>query len=175
MLTFALETDFLIALAMGEENAQGAIDLIMKLRGYPVVTPSVVQELCDQALYQEKDALRNPAQRAFRELTTWGIIRPSLEPKDHAIADIVAQRLVAQRLAPNYHRGLILAEAACLNSRILLTYNREWFSADSAALKVFLVQADLCDCMPLYPHVFNYYIGGSSQSEATPSSPANPS
>ncbi len=158
MLAVALETDFLLALALGEENALEAMETIKRLRGYPMASPSVLQELADQVNHQQDEALRNPAQIALKAVATWGVITPSLAGEQHAICDINAQKLVAQKLAPSYQTGLILAEAASLKARILLTYYPDWFKADFAVLKIFLLQADLYDCSPVPPHFFNYWL-----------------
>lgn len=178
-LTVALDVDFLIALAAGDENAAGAMDTISRLRGYAIATPSVLQELADQAINQTEEAFRNPAQLALRELSTWGVITPSLESKEHAICDINAQKMVSQKLAPDYQSALILAEAACQSqrARVLLTYNPKWYNdIDFAVLKIFLLQVDLCDCFPLPPPFFNQHLApqpqkGGSES-ASPDRPA---
>ena len=156
---------------MGEDNALGAIDEISRLRGYAVILPSVAQELGDQARNQQDEALRGIAQKALSQLTNWGIHDPPLETKQHAVADIVAKKLVQKGFCHNYQSALILAEAAVYGCRLLLTYDHNLCQINMASLRLFLLEADVCDTFVLPPHWFVHFFQQKNSAASESASP----
>lgn len=165
-LYVALEVDFLVALALGEENTNAALDTIVRLRGTPLVTPSVLQELALQATSQKDEALRGPAKVALSLISSRHMLMPELTPKDHAIADLTARKLVARGLRSDYQSSLILAEAALSHCAVLLTYQTKNCSVDVAAMKLFFVECDINDCVAVPPHWFVNFFEKSPLAEA---------
>ncbi len=147
---------------MGEENATASLDVLSKIGGFPLATPSVLQELADQSKNGKDEALRGVAIKTLRSLATWNVLMPSLEWKQHALADSAARKMVEKGLCTSYQRALILSEAAVSDSRILLTYNAAVGRIDQAALRLFFMEQHLPDCFAMPPHWFVHYFGRSS-------------
>jgi hypothetical protein len=153
----ALEVDFLLSLQLGEENSAAAIDAITRFGGFPLATPSVLQELADQAKNGKDEALRLVAEKTLKSMATWHVLMPSLEWKDNALADAAAKKLLERGLCSSYQRALILSEAAVSDCPFLLTYNPAVGAVDPAALKLFFVENHLPDCFAMPPHLFVHY------------------
>lgn len=156
-LWVALEVDFLLGLALGEEHCQQAIDTIQRLRGHPVVTPSVLQELADQAK-NNQDRATNLAKVALSQLNHWGILQDDLDARRHGIVDITARKLQGAGLCEDYQSALILSEAAACDCTILLSYNAALVTIDPATLRVLFLAADLRDCFAIPPHIFVHLV-----------------
>jgi hypothetical protein len=153
-LYIALKPDFLLAVAQGVDSALGAMDVIMRLRGYPMASPSTLQELQDIAENAPDAEDRRLAAMTIRELPTWGVLTPPIECVDHGIAGIVAQRMVDNGLCQDFQSATLLVEAATLKCRLVLTYRADVCGIDSQALTLALVEAALHDCIAVNPSLF---------------------
>jgi ribosomal protein S26 len=156
-LWIALECDFLLNLALGEEKALASLDTIRAINGYPLITPSVMRELADQKNNGKDEAFRNVAAKALLCLNSWNILAHDLVDKDRAVAVIVARKMVAKGLAPDFHGARIFAEAAISRCRLILSYRPEVIKVDVAALKMFWIENDFPDCNAVPPHWFVHY------------------
>jgi hypothetical protein len=151
-LFIALDADTLLAIAQGADKAEGAIDVITTLRGFPVVTPSVLQELQDAAENDSVPEDRHWAQLALTSLTTWGMVSTELDQVQRDIVEITTSKIVGNAdLLDCRQSTRIIVEAAMVGCRLLLTYRGEVLSVDYRALKLALLQADLTDCISVTP------------------------
>lgn len=153
-LYVALEVDFILALVMGEDFCLAAIDTITSRRGFPLVTPCVLQELKLEAKENPDEALRGVAQKAINQLSTLNILTPSMDNTQRDLAEILAKKLVNAGIFDCYQSALAIAEAAHLNCRVMLTYKLNINGTDLSPLKLHLVEHDVIDCTPLPPPIF---------------------
>jgi rRNA-processing protein FCF1 len=150
-LFIALDTDFLLALSTSEDSAQQAIDQICQMRGYPIVTPSVMQELAD-IMQHNDNGYGEIAKNALTQLNTWNILVVDMQPMDHCIADQVASRLLDVNLCVDRQSGLILTEAAIQHAPLLLGYQSNYKQPEK--INLLLVNHDLASCTPLQTTTF---------------------
>ncbi|MBM2851335.1 MAG: hypothetical protein HW418_4277 [Anaerolineales bacterium] len=107
-LYVALEVDFMLALGLGDPYAESCIDIISSLRGYPLVTPSVLQEMQDQLeLFAGKPEGRIP-KLAMSLLCNANILTPPLTPIEHGIAERVAIKLLDAKLCFSCQTALVI-------------------------------------------------------------------
>lgn len=156
---FALEADFLIALAAGSDSAECAVDLFCKAGGRPIVSPSVLQELQDMAERQEPASDRYYAKLALANLSNWGFLLAGLNDLDHQIAVINANKLVERKHCHDYQTALVFVEAASLNCMFLLTYHPEMCGKDGTDLRLFMrYDCHLTDTFVLSPLQLIQYV-----------------
>lgn len=149
---------------MGEKNCDASIDLLTIRDGFALATPSVMQQLQDMATRGKEEALRGIAAKTLRSMATWNIVTPSLDSKDHALAEAAAKKIMDKGLCGNYQRALVLAEASITKSRLLLTFNPQLtVNLDPVALTLLLVENHLPDCTPMPPHYFAHWFKGSAK------------
>jgi|GEM_PF-3699963 len=158
MFYVSLETDFILALEMGEDFALSAIDAMSGGRGFPLIVPSVIQELTWMSKNHPEESFKGVAEKALRNLANHHILSPSLDSTMLAVAEITAKRLVNAGVYECLQSATVIAESALLNCRVLLTYEPRTASLEQLpALKLHLLAAGVADCMPMPPHVFVKY------------------
>jgi rRNA-processing protein FCF1 len=147
----SLDTSFLLALAEGEEDCEAVIDWLGRINVYPLVTPTVIQELMD---IEEQDREACPTAKAAKEgISVWGILDAPLSPTDHGIAEIIASKLIAKGVLADecLNDGLVLAEAGIQECKLLLTYRSTILEASFEAMKLVLLESDVSDVFAVGP------------------------
>jgi hypothetical protein len=142
----AVDTDFLLALAAGSDNCAEVIDWFSRLGFYPLSTGTVLQELMD--IEQQEDAdpfVKQNAEIALSNLATWGILDAPLSPTDNGIAKIVGAKFSEKGVLPDEHEndGLIVAEAALHDCKMLVTYRKTLLDAPLEGIKFMLIESDV--------------------------------
>ena len=141
----ALDTPFLLALAGGSENCEEVIDWFSRIPVYPIATGTVLQELMDIEMREGGDPFeKQNAERALLGLSTWGILDVSLTPTDNGIAKIIATKFVEKGVLPDEHEndGLVVAEAALHECKMLVTYRDTLLKAPLEGIKFMLIESD---------------------------------
>lgn len=149
----ALDTSFLLALAVGEENCQAVIDWLSGINVYALATGTVLQELADIEREDTDDFARQNAYAAQRELTSWGILDVSLTPIDNGIAKIIAAKLVEKKVLPDKceNDGLVVAEAALHGCKMMVTFRQTLLNAPPAGIRFMLIESDVPDLFIVSP------------------------
>ena len=144
---FAVDTNFLLDLAARSESALDALATIRRRVSNPVflVPPTVIDELAWAAQNwtgKRRDLAVTALQSLKRE---WGFRPVDLIPVGHGIVEIAADLLIKAGLLPAEERNdsLILAEAALLRCKVLVSSDRHLTDIDSRALTALLVSKDL--------------------------------
>jgi hypothetical protein len=140
----ALDAEVLMALGLGDEVCQGAVDGLHRLGFYCLVTETVLQELADICEKGEDQEVRDHSKNTLGQITNWGFLTPALNALKMGVAMQVAKNLV-DTLMPDgeINDGLILAEAAYNECRLFVTRRETILKANREAIQVSLMHADL--------------------------------
>jgi hypothetical protein len=154
----ALDSDFLTALEVGDDECEGVIDGLRGHGFYFIVTETPLEELGD-IVYKEQgiDAERcEHAQKTILSITNWGFLTPPLKDIERAVALQVADKLVSS-LMPHGHinEGRVLAEAAFHKCRFLITRRNALLKANRNSTEVALINADLNSVVVVSPTDLN--------------------
>jgi rRNA-processing protein FCF1 len=149
----ALDTRFLLALCVGDEDCQTVIDWLSANKVYPLATGTVLQELADLEREDSDKFVRQNAENAQSQLSTWGILPAPLSSIDNGIAKIIATRLVEKKVLPDdaENDGLVVVEAAMHQCKILITYREGLLNAHSAGIRFMLIENDVSDLFIVSP------------------------
>lgn len=147
----AVDTYFLLEITKGNPDYQGIFDALRGLGFFLVVTDTVMQELQDLRTRAANPEIGKHAEATIRELGSMDVLTPTLEPVQRGVAEIIANKLAA--LLPNGQKndGLVLAEAAVHNCRILVSNRAAISQGDSQAIRLALVLSDVENVVPLNP------------------------
>jgi hypothetical protein len=143
----ALDTRFLLALSVGNEDCQAVMDWLSGINVYPLATGTVLQELADLEREDSDEFVRQNAENAQLLLSTWGILPAPLNSIDNGITKIIASRLVEKKVLPDDHEndGLVVVEAAMHQCKILITYREALLNAPAAGIRFMLIENDVSD------------------------------
>jgi hypothetical protein len=141
----ALDTPFLLALAGGDDNCAEIIDWLSRINVYPLVTGTVLQELMDAEQNDLDPFVKQNAESALMNLTTWGVLDTALSPTDNGVAKIIAGKFVEKGVLPDEHEndGLVVAEAALHDCKMLITYRETLLNAPLEGIKFMLIESDV--------------------------------
>jgi rRNA-processing protein FCF1 len=121
----ALDTNFLIGLAAGDERCWEALeDLGSKVpRPALLAPPTVALELSWLHSNGETAEKRQHAGKALHDLLSWGITLIQLAPAYHGVADAISEKILSLGILPpqERHDSLIIAESALLGCDIIVT------------------------------------------------------
>ena len=139
----ALDTPFLLALAAGDDDCAEVIDWLSRSGVYPLVTGTVMQELMDIERESDDPFVKQNAECALSGLVVWGILDAPLTPTDNGIAKIIAADFVAKGVLPDEHDndGLVVAEAALNDCKMLMTYRKTLLNAPLEGIKFMLIES----------------------------------
>jgi hypothetical protein len=148
----AVDSSVLLALADGDEVAEASVDWLLGANIYPVVTPTVLQEL-ELARSLPAIGLQPLAEAALRNIPVWGFFAPNLSSIDHGIAGVTGRKLIEKVIdgAGEENDGLVLAEAAVSDCVLLLTYRRCLLDCSTDRLRLCFVEGDLKDTFVVSP------------------------
>jgi hypothetical protein len=165
----ALDTRFLLALAVGDEDCQAVIDWLSGINVYPLATGTVLQELADLEREDPDEFVRQNAENAQTQLSTWGILPAPLTAIDNGIAKIIAARLVEKKVLPDNDEndGLVVVEAAMHQCKILITFREALLDAPSAGIRFMLIENDVSDLFIASPEDVVEYLR-TIENEAPP-------
>jgi hypothetical protein len=155
----ALDTSFLLALAVGDENCETVIDWLSRLNIYPLVTGTVLQELADIELNDPDPFNKGNAKEAQCCIPVWGFLSIPLQPAENGIVKVIASKLVDSGVLPDEHEddGLVVAEAAFQQCKILITYRETLLESEGEALAFMLLENDVSDLFIASPdHIVEY-------------------
>ena len=142
----ALDTSFLLALAAGDDNCAEVIDWLSDNKIYPLATGTVLQELADIDQQEGGDPFKKQnAEKALLSFGTWGVLDAALSPIDNGIAQMVAKKFVEKNVLPDEHDndGLVVAEAALHECKMLITYRDTLLDAPLEGIKFMLIESDV--------------------------------
>lgn len=156
----ALDTGFLLSLAVGEEKCETVIDWLSRNHIYPLVTGTVLQELDDIEQEDNDPFNRQNAQRVLQNISTWGFLEVPLTPVENGVAKIIGANLVARGLIPDEceNDGLVIAEAASQGCVILVTFREGLLQAPFDALKLMLIESDVSGLIVASPDMITDHI-----------------
>ncbi len=144
----AVDTNVLLHLAEGLDHVWDAVSLIRtRLASVEIIIPPTTgQELAYIADRSFDQQLRVTAMTAFQKMVfEWRFHLMNFIPVGHGIVEQIAAKLCREKLIPNeeMNDALILAEAALLNCRILLTSDAHLRSIDHQQLTLLLQSSDV--------------------------------
>jgi len=156
----ALDTSFLLYLAAGDEDCQTVVDWLVSHNIYPLITGTVLQELADIEINDPDPFNKSNAAEALTSISTWGFLSIPLEPTQNGIARIIATRIVEKDLLPdeNEDDGLVVAEAAIQECKLLITYRKVLLDADYDSLRLLLLENDVSDLAIIEPELIVKYL-----------------
>jgi hypothetical protein len=149
----ALDTSFLLALAIGEGDCEQVIDWLHGHNSYPLVTPTVLQELWEIFRSDKAKENRDAAGQALASFSTWGVLTAPQDPLENGIAELTAEALLSGSHCPhaNKNDALVVAEAAHQGCAILITYRTPILDAPSEPLHLALLQRDAAGLIIVSP------------------------
>ena len=147
-MSAAADTNFLLDLAEPAEDAWDAFDTLQTRASHLslIAPPTVFQELVYISSHEPSVKQRQTATKAIHSLIgDWHVHLAQLSSVQHGIAGRVGDRLRQVGLLPEEERNdsYILAEAALLNSVLLVTSDSELRGIDFARLIYELRSFDL--------------------------------
>lgn len=167
----ALDTSFLLALVVGDDNCLTVVDWLSRLNIYPLVTGTVLQELADIELNDSDPFIKGNAKEAQSCIPVWGFLSVPLQPAENGIVKVIASKLVESGVLPDEHEddGLVVAEAAFQQCSILITYRETLLESEGEGLAFMLLENDVSDLFIVSPehivgHLEKQKPTGSSES-----------
>jgi predicted nucleic acid-binding protein len=147
-MLIAVDTNVLFDLASDVETVVDAVATIRRrIRGARfIVPPTALHEVADNALRGDTPRKREIAQAVFPRLRTdWKFEPVNLVPVEHGIVERIADALRHRDLLPAAERNdsLVLAEAALLDCRVLLTSDEHLRGIDFQSLTLLLQGFDV--------------------------------
>jgi predicted nucleic acid-binding protein len=144
----AVDTNVLFDLASDVEAVVDAVATIRRrIRGSRfIVTPTALHEVADNAIRGETARKREIAQSVFPRIRSlWKFEPVNLVPVEHGIVERIADTLRQRDLLPFSERNdsLVLAEAALLDCRVLLTSDQHLRGIDFQSLTLLLQGFDV--------------------------------
>lgn len=155
----AVDTEVLLALEAGDEDCCGAIDGLGKAGFYCLVTETPLQELgeiCETV--SDAEAVER-AKATLSQITNFGFLESRLSVVEMGVAERVAHKMCDLCLSEGtLNDGLVIAEAAYNNCRILLTRRKAILSTKTESLQIALVDFDLAPIVVASPtEIVKYY------------------
>jgi len=147
----ALDTYFLLELEKGNPTYEGVIDALSAIGIFFLVTDTVLQELADIEFCSPKPEVQRLAADTIKRLGLKGIITPPLPAVSRGVAEIIAQNLATLVKDGDKDDGLVLAEAACHNCRMLVTTRQTILDGDTEAIRMALIRSDVGDLVAISP------------------------
>jgi predicted nucleic acid-binding protein len=142
-MLIAVDTNVLFDLASDVETVVDSIATIRRrIKGVRfIVPPTALHEVADNAMRGETARKREIAEAVFpRVRTAWGFEAVNLVPVEHGIVERIADTLRQRDLLPVAERNdsFVLAEAALLDCRVLLTSDEHLRGIDFQSLTLLL-------------------------------------
>jgi hypothetical protein len=155
----AVDTEVLLALEAGDEECTGAIDLLGAAGFYCLVTETALQELADICKFVTDAEAVERATSTLNQLTNFGFLESRLGTVEMGVAERVAHKICDISLSGGtLNDGLVIAEAAYNNCRILLTRRKVILDSQKDSLRIALVDFDLCAVVVASPaEIVSYY------------------
>ncbi len=148
----AVDTEVLLALEAGDEECQGAVDLLSHAGFYFIVTETPMQELADICLNGESEEIQQHAKKTLVQITNFGFLVSSLGAVQMGVADQVARKLVEKQMPQcDLNDALSVTEAAYNNCRFLITKSETLLNCDRFATLMALQDADLYPVLAASP------------------------
>jgi hypothetical protein len=143
-LRAALDTPFLLALEAGSRECEQTVARLEALKAEFVVSDTVLQEIVDLKEKGSFPAVREMAGDLIPRLHDhYGFKTDGLRSTDNGIAEIVADKLLANRVLSGATKNdaLIVAEASLHHCAILITLEPVLLNADTKRLNVVLMES----------------------------------
>ena len=154
----AVDTNVLMDMAEGHRPTLAAVaECVKRPQLALVVTPTVVHELSWGSLHWETPRKRAQATKALASLLSWGIKPMNLVPVGHGICAAIAQELARRGYLPEEEKNdaFILAEAALMGAKILLTWDEHLLGIAHDRLSVLLGGFDVAPVLVVSPAKIN--------------------
>jgi hypothetical protein len=144
----AVDTNFLIGLAIDAETSVSALEVIRKRLANPaiIVPPTVSIELAVEAVKAPGTPVGKAAARAIRlMLREWRFQPVNLVPVGHGIVDLIAGRILERGYIPSEERNdaHILSETALLGCALLITSDAHLLGIPPGPLRLLLEAHDV--------------------------------
>lgn len=120
---YAVDADLLLALADGNECAQGLVDYFMVRKCHPIVTFSVLIHLQD--IKENVPEWAERAEKALTHRTYLGMLEPSLSDTERDLAEMAADDLVSKGLVKSFSFAFAISEAALFGANYFVTAQHE--------------------------------------------------
>ena len=139
----AADTNYLLRLAEGDDDAWDALEVLTRLRRHPrIATRTVLQELAHQAGDSAHPQLASVALRALKSFKRdWGFEPGHAQfPLNHDDIGALAHQFVRRGLLPDRerHDARILAEAAFSRAVVLVSEDSDLRDVDALELSICL-------------------------------------
>jgi hypothetical protein len=156
----ALDTSFLLALVAGDDSCLTVVDWLSRINVYALVTGTVLQELADIELNDPDPFNRANAKEAQSSIPIWGFLSIPLQPAENGIVKVIASKLVESGVLTDEHEddGLVVAEAAFQQCKVLFTYRETLIESSSEALAFMLLENDVSDLFIVSPDQIVEYL-----------------
>ena len=140
----ALDTKFLLALAGGEQDAEGTIDYLRSIGFFPIITESVIEQIGELQRSTDSSAYIF-AEIVAKNFIYWGILDVPNPNILNGTSCVHAEKILAQNLIPDgtLFEAEMLVEASCHNCEILVTFSDALLNAPSAPLNLALIDNGL--------------------------------
>lgn len=144
---FAIDTNFLLDLAEGDQTALKTLDTIRKRvpAATIVALPTVLDELAN-GVEKWTGAKHQLALTALVNLKqTWGIQPVDFIPAGHGLVELCADKIQSEGLLPPEERNdaFVVSEAALMDCRLLITSDHHLLEIDPSRLNATLKGRDL--------------------------------
>jgi rRNA-processing protein FCF1 len=156
----AVDTEVLLAIEAGDEDCTEAIDRLTAAGFYCLVTETPLQELGEICQLTSDSEAAERAKATLTQITNFGFLESRLGVVEMGVAERVALRICELCLLDHgtMNDGLVMAEAAYNNCRILLTRRKTLLASKTDSLQIALVDFDLNPVVVASPtEIVNYY------------------
>lgn len=141
----ALDTKFILALAVGESDAEATLNYLKQNRIYPIITESVIEQL-GEIKRDRTDPASDSAFYALWMFPGWGIGDPPNPHVQNGTSCLHAESLIKQGVIPGARKieSELLVEAACHECELLITFSPALLGAPPVPLNLALIENELC-------------------------------
>lgn len=155
----AVDTEVLLALEAGDEECAGAIDQLHSAGFYCLITETPLQELAEICQLTSDSEAVERASSTLKQITNFGFLESRLGSVEMGVAERVAHKICDISLSgATLNDGLVIAEAAYNNCRILLTRRKIILDSQKDSLRIALVDFDLSPVVVASPaEIVSYY------------------
>jgi hypothetical protein len=155
----ALDTGFLLSLALGDTHCEEVVDWLQKVKFFGLATPTALQELADIERISSDEKSRQAAYVAMSSITKWMFIEPELSDVHRGIAPILADKLLEKNILGKSPKNdaLALVEAGLMDCKMFITYRKSLLAAEYDSLRLALLECQVEDLLVVSPeHIVSY-------------------
>jgi hypothetical protein len=163
----AIDREVLLGRSIGLAPHLKALDFLAKLKFLPLVTPTTMAVIKDAEIHGNTTEKRR-FQIVVQDVLDSDIVRPSINDTYQQVMDIHADKLLSKNVIKGGDKvdALILAEAAYLEAKVLLTTNPALRDAHEDSLKLALLECGMESVFIVSPKEIVDYMESSEEKSA---------